>query len=199
MGKEPRCKWPWQLQNLTSSLGNTNLTTWPGHPGPMGKPHVLFCLNSRGVEGNAACRLHAQGTSSLLPFPHVPQDWGTWSWIAWGPPPLSRDGLGSPGISPAMLGNRWALGWLGCGACGGWGSAWCSEGCFWLHDRFEPRLIKAGAARGISDLTDPGLWYRSDYPRREEAGKAWSGSQKQLSKYRFVSLLFPQFGLPETL
>lgn len=37
-----------------------------------------------------------------------------------GPPPLSRDGLGSPGRSLAMLGNRWALGWPGCGAFGEW-------------------------------------------------------------------------------
>lgn len=73
------------------------------------------------------------------------------------------------------------------------------EGCFWLNGHVEPELVKARAARGISDLTDPGLCYRSDYPRRGEAGKAWSGSQKQLSKYRLASFLFPQFSLPDRL
>lgn len=63
----------------------------------------------------------------------------------------------------------------------------------------EPELVKTGAARGISDLTAPGLCYRSDYPRGGEAWKAWSSSQKRLSKYRFASFLFPQFSLPDTV
>jgi len=120
------------------------------------------------------------------------------------------DSLGGPRHCPGMasaaqadLQQCWENGglWGGWGAGpleNGWGSAWCSDGCFWLNDRFEPELVKAWAARDISDLTDPGLCYRSDYPRRGKAGKAWSGSQKQLSKYRFASFLFPQFGLPDT-
>lgn len=52
-----------------------------------------------------------------------------------------------------------------------WGSAWCWEGCFRLTDPFEPELVKAGAVRGISGLTAPGLCCRSDNPRGVRRGR----------------------------
>lgn len=164
----------------------------------------LMCF-SVWTPGSSRAMLHAgwnvQGTYVLLPFPRVPG--------------CKAHGLGSPGDlchcpgmarQPTQIFSNVGKS-VGSGAAGVWSlwrmagdlSAWHSEGCFRLNDCFEPELVEAGAAKGVSDLTDPGLCYRSDYPRGGEAGKAWSGSQKQLSKYRFASFLFPQFGLPDTL
>lgn len=44
---------------------------------------MLFCLNIRGVNGNAACMLSAWGAYFDFYFPTY-LEWGTWPWVVWG-------------------------------------------------------------------------------------------------------------------
>lgn len=91
----------------------------------MGKPCVLFFLNTRGIDGSAACRLNAQGAEVLPQLPHKPQQvqGGTRSWEVWGASTTVWGSLCSPDSSPAVLGAQWALGWLGVCVWSLWGMA----------------------------------------------------------------------------
>lgn len=81
--KEPYGRGPQELQASRLNHLEIQMELSARPPCSRGKPCVLFCLNTRGVNGNAACMLSAWSAFSDLYFPTYLQ-WGTWPWVVWG-------------------------------------------------------------------------------------------------------------------
>lgn len=145
----------------------------------MGKPCVLFCLNARGISGNAASRLK---THRHLRFASI------------SPQNLSGElGLGyfvglHHCLEMVSAAQRPLQCWGASGLQGscrlrlvvcvepleiGLGSVWHSEGCFRLNAEspLSWSWSRPQRAGGISGLTAPGLYCRLDYLRQEGEGK----------------------------